>query len=292
MYATAVYCHKAAPDTWREKLRDMNRALCSPPLSDSEVDGIAGSVAKKKSYKYKCRQEPLSSHCDSKMCRLRSFGVGRDGQGDGGGTGEGNTGAANESFPRLGQLRMLKTVPPIWFWDTMSGRTIELTTEELQSPRLFQKRCIEAVKLCPTMPNQQTWQTLVNQALSTALDIEAPEDSSDEGQVWEQLEKFCTGKVQAQSAKEILLGKPWTVDAVTWFRLSDFKRHLDQQRFRGDMMKTNNLAAMFHKRGLKKKFITLDAKSKKGANIWGVCSFVEQPEMDVPESITGEDTPF
>jgi len=297
LYNAAIYClRRAATDgsDHSARLHEINATLCRPPASRPEVDGIAASASKKRSYRYQCKNEPLASHCDGKMCRLRPYGVGRDGQGDGGGTGRGDGGVKNESFPRLGQLRMLKTVPPIWFWDTMSGRTIELTTEELQSPRLFQKRCMECIKQCPTMPSQQGWQTLVNQAMSTCLDIEAPEDASDEGQVWEQLEKFCTGKVQAQGKKEILLGKPWTDPdtRVTWFRLSDFKRHLDQQRFRGDMMKTNNLSALFHKRGLEKDYFTLDKKGNKGANVWGVQSFAEQPAMDVPPSVTDEGAPF
>jgi hypothetical protein len=290
LFQSAVYAIKSAGERWRDKLQDINQTVCDPPLSREEVEGVAASVARKKGYRYRCRAEPLSTHCDSRLCRVRPFGVGRDGQGDGGGEGTGEGGVENESFPRLGQLRKLLTDPPVWFWDTVSGRTIELSTEELQSPRLFQKKCMEKMNLMPVMPNQQTWTTFVNEAMSRVLEIDAPEDSSDSGQVWEMLEKFCTGRVQAQSKKEVLLGKPWTTEGVTWFRMQDFRRFLDQQKFRGEMTKTHELASLFHKRGLLKDQLVLDRG--KFANVWGTEEFSPQPRQDVPDSISKEDKPF
>ncbi len=293
LFNASVYAKMAFGDDWRDRLYQINKEICSPPVDKEEFLGATGS-AKSKPYLFGCKKEPMSSHCDGKLCRMRAYGVGKNGQhGDGGGEGKGDTGGeGNASFPRLGQLRKLLTEPPLWFWDTTTGRTIELTTEQLQSPRLFQARCMDAINLMPTMPAQQTWQTFVNEALSRALEIETPEDSSDDGQVWELLEKFCTGRVQAQNKKEILLGKPWTSEGTTWFRLSDFRTYLDRQHFRSDSTKTHKLSALFHKRGLEKKFDVFDKKENKGANIWGVPSFTADPEMDVPKSVGADETPF
>jgi hypothetical protein len=288
MYNAALYCRLSTPSGWEDKLHNINGTACDPPLAKDEIDTIAASVRKKKVYKYTCKREPLLSRCNGRVCGLRAFGVGRDGR-NGDPKKEGDDVDTAESFPRLGQLRMLDTQPPIWFWDVMNGKTIQLTTEELQSPRLFQKRCMEALKTMPIVPSLRAWQTFVNEALVHAVTIEAPEDSSDEGQCWGLLEKYCTGKVQAQNKKEILLGKPWTHEGITWFRLSDFKQFLELQRFRGDMSKNNNITAMFKKHSMRYKFEVID---KKGANLWGVDSFAEQPDMDVPDSITNDETPF
>ena len=298
MFNAGVYARTKHKDDWEDQLVILNNNVFVPPYNKPETNAVIKSLAGKSKYRYQCKIEPLSSRCDGKLCRARANGVGRNGEragtdGGGGDPGAVAPGGENESMPRLGQLRMLKTVPPVWFWDTVSGRTIELTTEQLQSPRLFQARCMECVRLCPTMPDQQTWQKLVNKALAHCMEIDAPEDSSDEGQVWELLEKFCSGKVQAQTKKEVLVGKPWTDKGVTWFRMGDFRKFLDQQRFRGDMTQVHNLAALFHTRGLKKTFMDMsEGKERKGANVWGVESFSERPEMDVPDSITDGDSPF
>lgn len=294
MFSAAIYCRRSAGNQWKEKLYQIHSQVSPRPETVEDIESVIQSVSRKPAYRYKCKQEPLVSHCDGSLCRTRPFGVGRDGshdQGDGGGDGAGGE-KQNETFPRLGQLRKLLTDPPVWFWDTVAGRTIQLNTAELQSPRLFQMRCMEVMNNMPIMPNSNTWTTFVNQAMGRVLEIEAPPDASDEGQLWEMLEKFCTGRVQAQSRKEILLGKPWTSEGTTWFRMQDFKKYCDKNRFKSRVLDSNLLGAYFHTRGLKKQSTLLDAKTKKSANIWGVSEFAPTPDMDVPESVGKDDTPF
>jgi hypothetical protein len=43
--------------------------------------------------------------------------------------------------------------------------------------------------------------------------------------------EFSTSRVQAKTKEEILLGKPFTQAGHTYFRMSDFIKFLDRQRF-------------------------------------------------------------
>ena len=49
-------------------------------------------------------------------------------------------------------------------------------------------------------------------------EIEIPEELT-QGQFMDFLEEFCTGRVQAASPEELALGKPWTEDGLTYFRI-------------------------------------------------------------------------
>lgn len=294
LLANAATYSRLKGGEWKDRLYQINQTICSPPLGRDEVDGILVSYNRRgKAYLYQCTTEPLKSHCDGALCRERPYGVGRTqnaGSKKRDDSGEETGETVTESFPRLGQLRKLLVDPPVWFWDTDDGRTLELTTEELQSPRLFQKKCMETLNHMPTLPNQNAWTTFVSQALATAIEIDAPDDSSDEGQVWELLDKFCTGRVQARDRKEIHSGKPWTDEqGVTWFRLRDFQVFLDQKHFKSEQAKTHRLATLFHKRGMEHKF---DVIGGKGGNLWGVKAFAPRPRLDVPEEITKEERPF
>ena len=227
-------------------------------------------------YFYRCKTEPMLGHCEGSVCRLRAYGVGRAGNDDQAAE------SKSESFPRMGQLRKLMVDPPVWFWDTTDGRTLELSTEELQAPRLFQKRCMEVINQMPAEPKQDAWTEFVGAALAGSIEIDAPVDSSDEGQIWEQLERWLTGPVQARAKKELTLGKPWTEEGITWFRLSDFKSYLGRQQFRSPSAATNKLSVLFHKRGLQKKFENIGGK---GCNLWGVPAFMPIPHQDVPPEV-------
>ena len=73
-----------APDTWRfsiavakaweEELARAANLYCDPPHPEASVNQVIKSL-RKKDYKYKCKDEPMKSCCDSILCRKRTFGV-------------------------------------------------------------------------------------------------------------------------------------------------------------------------------------------------------------------------
>ena len=109
------------------------------------------------------------------------------------------------------------------------------------------------------------------------------------------LEAFCDGRVQAQSAEEIALGKPFTDDeeGLTYFKLEALLKYLRNQKFdsysRGQIQErlkelNDNGTANGHKR-----FNTTKGESKQ-MRVWWVPMF--NTEVQVPSIELESEVPF
>lgn len=266
LYSIGIYLRKSDPDNWEQKLDILNHKYMVPPLSLIEVQGVAKSL-KRKEYNYACTKQPICNHCNATLCRTRKYGVG-------GGQGK---------FPSLGGLTKLATKPPTWFW-TVDGIRMELTTTDLQDPRKFQARCMEYLNMMPPMPSAPIWQSAVQHAMDSVTVVEAPSDASPEGQFWEMVEKFCTGRAQALQKEEIVLGRPFTQGKKTYFRLIDLVTFLNTHKFVD--FKTVKIAAMLKESGAEHH---VDAFKGRTTNYWSIPALVGQSEsFDVPDSMGGK----
>ena len=77
MYNFGVYVKKRFPDSWDTKIFNYNEKFCEPPLDKKEIDALIKSIDGK-DYQYKCKDEPIASFCNSKLCMKQEFGVGDD----------------------------------------------------------------------------------------------------------------------------------------------------------------------------------------------------------------------
>jgi hypothetical protein len=272
LFNVAVYLRKAHPSDWEEMLEVYNQKFFDPPLKSIEIVGIIKS-AKKKDYAYTCGKTPIGPHCNSAVCRTRKFGVA--------GTGS--------NFPSLGILSKLDVKPPIWFWE-VDGHRIELTTAELQDAASFQRKCMDVLNVMPSIPTKISWNKIVADSLEKVVVIECSDDASAEGQFWEHVQKFCTGKARAQAKDEMLLGKPYHDEELgrVFFRLQDLEIYLDQKRFRE--FKTNKIASLLKDGGATHHYEKLRGR---GTNYWSLPSFEAPPDpLDLPKSLSKMEAPF
>lgn len=261
LFNLGVYARKSYPDAWEEKVEELNRKHMDPPLKSIEVLAIIKSL-KRKDYEYTCSRVPLAPHCNAMVCRQRKHGIGLSGGG----------------MPNLGSLTKLNTRPPIWFID-VEGQRLELSTDDLQNQSRFQKRCMEQLNSMPSIVNRSNWQQLIQHLLDNVNIIKVPEDASASGQFWEMLEAFATGRVQAQNKDEIMIGKPWTNQGRTYFRVNDLLAFLDRQHFRD--FKVHQIYAMLRDKGAQNHFFNVKGK---GLNVWSVSEFEQQKEdFDIPD---------
>lgn len=275
--ALGTYFRKARPGDWDECIEAANQKFFAEPLPSDEVQQLISSL-KRKEYQYSCSKHPLVAHCNSVVCRTRKYGVG---------------GGAS-SFPILGQLRKLLTVPPCWFLDvqTTNGEVIplELTTDDLQDPGAFQRHCIDKLDIMPQMPSRVVWQQTIHQLLQNVDRMEPPpQDASTEGMFTDLLEQFCTGRAQAQNRDEILLGKPYTEDGRTYFRTADLMTFLTRKQFKE--YKVQALAKILK--------VHMGAQHEQWrighrvVNVWSIPAFERQNEqLPVADAIDKEKTPF
>lgn len=271
LYNIGVFLKRQNPDSWESALDEANHKYMQPPLTLPEVQGVAKSL-KRKDYTYACSKQPIAQHCNAALCRTRKYGVG-----------SGNNGR----FPMLGGLTKLNTKPPIWFW-TVDGTRMELSTTDLQDPRAFQRRCMDYLNMMPQLPSAPVWQAAVQHAMDTVTLIEAPMDASPEGQFWEMVEKFCTGRAQALTLDEIVLGKPYSDKGRTFFRMTDLLSFLTRNKF--FEFKSTKIASMLKDAGAEHHFNNLKGR---GVNFWSVPEFARQREgFDVPGDAQDSKDPF
>lgn len=220
------YLKRAFPEDWRQRAREYAKEIFEPSIEVDEAERTIKSAGRK-SYRYACQTEPLKSFCDSAVCRGRKFGVGRDAKfGD-------VSDESGEDFlpmPAIGELRKLNTEPPTWYVE-VAGQTVELTTEELQSPRLFQRRCMDRVSVVMPSPTQTSWERMLTAMMARVVLMEAPREGSTVGQFWNLVQQFCSTRA-GKDREAILSGRPYSEEGRTWFSLDHLQTYFDRNHFK------------------------------------------------------------
>ena len=255
LFNVGVYLKKSAPENWQTEIEDYNRKYVHPPLPAQEVLTLIGTL-KKKEYNYKCSDEPIRSYCNVAKCRGCKFGVG-----------------GGNAAPTFSSLSKLDTKPPLWF---LSIKRLELNTEQLQNQLKFQRACMELLNMMPPRMNDRAWQNLIQALMDGGMEvIEVSDDVTIEGQFMELLESFCTDMAQANTRDEILLGKPYTEEGKTYFRIKDLRDYLMKHRFTD--METNRIASKLRDLKAKHKFFNIKGR---GTNVWYIDEFDYGTEND------------
>jgi hypothetical protein len=221
LFNVGIYLKKIHPVNWENPLIEHNFKYVHPPLPNNEVQILVKQL-NKKDYRYKCKDAPLNSFCNSGLCRTRKHGVGANGP----------------DAPQLSSLSKYNSEPPLWFLD-INGKRIELDTDHLYNQSMFQKACVDKINVLPPTLRKQDWEQMLNALLKEMVESEqiheATDDTSITGRFVDLLEEFCTHLQQAMDRDEILLGRPWTSDeeGKVYFRIKDLEAHLKRNNFTG-----------------------------------------------------------
>ena len=221
LFNIGIYLKKSAPTGWEDKLMEYNMKYFDPPLGVAELQLISKQLLKKE-YKYKCKDAPLNSFCNSGLCRTRKHGIGSDAP----------------DAPQISSLSKYNSDPPLWFLD-INGKRLELETEALFTQQAFQKACVEKLNLLPPSLRKQDWEAMLNGLLREMVEleqvVEAPEDTSVTGRLMDLVEEFTTHLQQAMDREELLLGRPWTdeQEGMVYFRMKDLEAYLRRNNFMG-----------------------------------------------------------
>lgn len=251
LFNLGVYARKAHAEDWEKYLEEYNHRFMQPPLDATEVLGVMKSL-RRKDYQYTCKQAPIHAYCHASLCRTCKFGIG-----------DGDLG-----MPKFGSLTKLCTTPPVWFLEIEGGGRLELTTEDLQSPFRFQRKCMESLNLMPGMMKDRQWQEIISKLLEDCHVVEVPPEATERGLLIQHLEDFCVSRVQAKAAEEILLGKPWMENGRHHFRLMDFEKYLQRVNFKG--LNRNFIVVYIRDQGGERLFMRIKGK---GVNVWTVPEF-------------------
>jgi hypothetical protein len=270
LFAIGVYLRKRFGDEdWKEKIDEYNQKFFTDPLGSREVQQIIKNVSKK-SYGYRCEEQPMASVCNRQICLSREFGIGSQ---------DGDPGVV------FGGLVKINSDPPTWIWD-VNGARIALQTQELKDQARFHARAIECINTWPNAVPPRKWQELIRQKLNNVEVVEAPPEASREGQMWILLQRYILEAPQARHRDELLQEKPWTHEGRTYFSASAFRKYLDRQRFNAN---ERDIWGWLRNRDADHGFFNIKGR---GFNWWSVPAFAQQTEeFDVP-SILDQDEPM
>ena len=227
LFNIAVYYKQANPDNWQDELVEANRKYMDPALTNSEVQQLIKSVDRKGYDKYRCKDAPINSVCQSGLCRMKKFGVGY----------------GEEEMPTLGNLTKYKSNPPQWFLD-VSGTRIELKSEQLYSPPLFALACLDQANLIVPVPKAKDWKQYFLKPMMNALQEVEPLESLDPiNQITGLLQDWTTNRQSARTMDDIFNKLPYTDEnkEFTYFRMDDFYAFCKKNNWEQDKTKTGNL---------------------------------------------------
>jgi hypothetical protein len=227
LFNIAVFYKQSQPDTWEDKIVEANLKHMDPPLSNNEVQQLIKSVNRKGYDKYRCKDAPINSVCQSGLCRTKRFGVGY----------------GEEEMPVLGSLTKYTSNPPQWFLDVGEAR-IELKTEQLYSPNLFALACLDQANLIVPIPKPKDWkQHFLKPMMTNLQEVEPLESLDPTNELTGLLQDWTTNRQSARTLDDIFNKLPYTDDKreFTYFRMEDFYSFLKKNNWDMDKIKTGNL---------------------------------------------------
>jgi hypothetical protein len=215
LFHMAVYYKRKFPDTWQQELELANSQYLVPAGSEGGLASVTKSHTKK-DYEYKCKTEPMKSHCDSIKCRMRRFGV-----------------TGGNVTPIITSIKKLNSDPPIWFVDIDKNK-IECTTADLQRWDRFQQLLMEKTHNTFGVISHPVWLATVGAALQAMTKddvIEVSHGATPEGEFHELLETFLTNRQRGQREEDLLSGRPWEDEeqARHYFSLGKLTRFLKKE---------------------------------------------------------------
>lgn len=230
LYNIAIYMKKALPETWRDRIYDVNARMFDQPLPHSEAKKVALSVARR-DYKYRCKEEPCRSLCNSSICVTRKYGITPDERGE----------LEMGAMPEFGPLEKINTDPVRWNL-YVDSQPITITTDQLLDFRDIRKAIAEVqTRLIPPIKNDR-WQSQLHTLMDKALVIDAPGEASPLGIIESRLIEFfnrtdlSVDGMDRSKREHILLGAPVvqyyepTGTRAVFFRGTDFIDYLRKNR--------------------------------------------------------------
>lgn len=225
LYQLAVYYRYKFPSDWQKRVTEYNSQVISDPLPDKEVVALIGQLEKNAKCHYRCSGEPFEAVCNKVQCQFRKFGIASR--------------EATTSIVSPEGITILDTDPPTWFVtlenpNTTESVRVKLNTDQLINVNNFKKRCLEAIRIIPTLPKQKDWEALISGLLASAQHLPVPFEMTEEARVLDAVYRYCLTTIKSNNAEDILRGRVWLEtdgkQLIAHFRQVDFTNYLASHR--------------------------------------------------------------
>ena len=213
MFNVGVYLRKRFPDAWKTKLTTYNGKYMAEPLNDSEIENVIKSLSNK-DYRYKCKQEPIRSFCESGICVKRKFGVGE-----------------NVPGPEIERIEKYPSHPPIYIVH-IDGKQVEVDKHTLHEFDKFSVEVMDQIHRVLLPLGKLPWKQILNKIMSnpeTYKILPAPEAAKLEYQLKELLVDFLNRSV-GKTMEDIKKNVPFTENGYSYFLYKSFNQFLKRSK--------------------------------------------------------------
>ena len=203
-----------------------------------------------KEYRYKCKQEPIRSFCESKLCVKRKFGVGE-----------------NVPTPEIERIEKYPSHPTIYIV-YLDGKPVEVDRGTLHEFDKFSMEVMDQLNQVLMPIGKMIWKKLLHKIMSnkdTFKILEVPQAARLDYQLKELLGDFlnrATGKVM----EDVKRGIPYTENGHSYFKYQSFNSFLKRSKS-WDLPKAKTQKMLEDIFKAKEEVLKLDKKSMR---IWKV----------------------
>jgi hypothetical protein len=250
MFNVGVYLRKRFPDSWKTKLHSYNSKYMNPPIDDNNLENTVIKSLLNKDYRYKCKQEPIRSFCESKLCVKRKFGVGE-----------------NFPTPEIERIEKYPSHPTIYIV-YLDGKPVEVDRTTLHEFDKFSVEVMDQLNQVLMPVGKMIWKKLLNKIMSnkdTFKILEVPQAARLDYQLKELLGDFlnrATGKVM----DDVKRGIPFTENGHSYFKYQSFNNFLKRSKS-WDLPKAKTQKMLEDIFKAKEEVLKLDKKSMR---IWKI----------------------
>lgn len=217
MTAVMTYLKKRFPDAWEAKADAYNQAMAK--IGSQELQQIIKNF-RRKDYGYQCKQPPINSCCQRRLCLKRLHGVG-----------PGAPESTGHQITSLTRYDYAEGDEPMWGLE-INGQRLLVTNSQLYNRDDFNRAAMAQANLLPIHMNMSRWLQYLSTLIVSADVVPMPADAGPVGQLWEWIKTYLTQGIFALERDEVVLGKPYRKDGWAYFRGQDLFRFLDARRVR------------------------------------------------------------
>ncbi len=289
MFNVGIYLKSKFPDQWQDHMVQINQDLFDPPLPNSELQNLI-KQHERKSYGYQCDQEPLRSFCKRETCLSRKYGVGGGDMGGGGSEIEAMIQGVSKTVVTDYHGNIIQDDNVVWYVN-VNGMILKLPSVDFFSQDRFLRRVGENCGCYPQPMRPQRWRAFLDNACSTATDLEIPYEETREGQIIMALLDYCTDHTLTDNRSEIETGKVYQKeDGSLWFKHKWFYQYLIDNGYLRPGIDTKFVGTTLRAFGAKRRSIRIGTVEEDGKDkdvirdAWCVPELPKDVRKIVPDS--------
>lgn len=208
LFNSLTYLKKADPDGWEDRARE--HATHMDPNAD--VEGMI-KTHRKKDYYYQCKEDPLASRCDSKVCRTRRFGI------------SGGGGSKAQLFVEKIDRKITQEKTFILY---IGEQTIEVEADVLNSMRRLNIEALRQIDKAYMLMKEDDYLNMINGALEAGTVLEITEDEKRGAEFRELLSIFCRDYGKNRMKQEMKIGVAWLDEDENcyYFKLEALQKYI------------------------------------------------------------------